>query len=123
MVMADLAESQLPRCKIFSGLNCPGTVDARIDFPLRKSVVVVPCPARRMKRAHGAGPPAEKGGGKEFLAWGSAEPIEKARFGQGNPRKSKPFSLLDLAKFGIDLENGLYTQSISVIAPLRLSRP
>jgi hypothetical protein len=28
---------------------------------------------------------------KEKKPWGSVQPIEKARFGQENPRKSKPF--------------------------------
>jgi hypothetical protein len=28
---------------------------------------------------------------KEKMPWGSAQPAEKARFGQGNPRQSKPF--------------------------------
>jgi hypothetical protein len=28
---------------------------------------------------------------KEKRPWGSVQPIEKARFGQENPRKSKPF--------------------------------
>jgi hypothetical protein len=42
-----------------------------------------------------------------FSPWGSAQPIEKAQFGQGNPRKSKPFffdslcpALLAFAGFG-----------------------
>jgi hypothetical protein len=44
---------------------------------------------------------------KIFLARGSAQPIEKAQFGQGNPSKSKLFSLIffgrawpDFAGFG-----------------------
>jgi hypothetical protein len=42
-----------------------------------------------------------------FALGGSPQPVGKARFGQGNQRKSKPFSLisfawalLDLARFG-----------------------
>jgi hypothetical protein len=35
----------------------------------------------------------EKEQEKIFLAWGSAQPIEKAQSRQGNPRKSKPFPL------------------------------
>jgi hypothetical protein len=37
--------------------------------------------------------------GKDFLPWGSAQPIEKARSRQENPRKSKPFSLIFFAPF------------------------
>jgi hypothetical protein len=33
-----------------------------------------------------------------FLPRGSAQPVEKARFGQGNPRKSKPFSWKNLVR-------------------------
>jgi hypothetical protein len=36
----------------------------------------------------------EKGREKKKMAWGSAQPLEKARFGQGNPRKCKLFSLI-----------------------------
>jgi hypothetical protein len=32
-----------------------------------------------------------------FWPRGSAQPPEKAQFGQGNPRKSKPFSLIHFA--------------------------
>jgi hypothetical protein len=28
---------------------------------------------------------------KKFLAWGSAQPYEKSRFGQENPRESKEY--------------------------------
>jgi hypothetical protein len=35
---------------------------------------------------------------KTFLPQGSAQLIEKAHFRQGNPRKSKPFSLMDFAR-------------------------
>jgi hypothetical protein len=35
---------------------------------------------------------------KKKMPRGSAQPLEKARFGQGNPRKSKPFSLMDFAQ-------------------------
>jgi hypothetical protein len=34
---------------------------------------------------------------KRFFALGSAQPIEKARSRQENPRKSKPFSLISFA--------------------------
>jgi hypothetical protein len=33
---------------------------------------------------------------KEKSAWGSAQPIEKAHFGQDNQRESKPFPLIVL---------------------------
>jgi len=36
----------------------------------------------------------EKAKEKKKMAWGSAQPLEKARFGQGNQRKCKPFSLI-----------------------------
>jgi hypothetical protein len=35
---------------------------------------------------------------KDFLAWGSAQPIEKAQSRQGNPRQSKLFSLIFFAR-------------------------
>jgi hypothetical protein len=38
------------------------------------------------------------GGKKVFLPWGSGQPIEKVQSGQGNPRKSKPFSLILCAR-------------------------
>jgi hypothetical protein len=37
-------------------------------------------------------------GQKKKWPWGSAQPIEKARFGQGNARESKPFSLIVFAR-------------------------
>jgi hypothetical protein len=36
---------------------------------------------------------------RNLLPEGSAQPIEKAHFGRGNPRKSKPFSLIVFARF------------------------
>jgi hypothetical protein len=46
-----------------------------------------------------------------FLSWGSAQLIEKARFGEAKPRKSKLISLfffghawLDSGKFEVNLE-------------------
>jgi hypothetical protein len=45
-------------------------------------------------------PTARKGTDKEFLPWGSAQAVEKAQFGQENPRKSKPFSLIHFAWAG-----------------------
>jgi len=33
---------------------------------------------------------------------GSAQPLENARFGQGNPRKSKPFPLIVFARAWLD---------------------
>jgi len=44
------------------------------------------------------------GAEKEKRAWGSAQPIEKAQNGQGNPRKSWPFPLLDSAGIWPGLE-------------------
>jgi hypothetical protein len=41
-----------------------------------------------------------KGGKRKKAPGGSAEVLEKARFGQGNPRKSKPFPLIFLARLG-----------------------
>jgi hypothetical protein len=35
--------------------------------------------------------------GKEKSPGGSAQPLEKAQNGQGNPRKSKPFPLIFFA--------------------------
>jgi hypothetical protein len=35
---------------------------------------------------------------RNFSPEGSAQPLEKARFGQENPRKSKPFSLLGFVR-------------------------
>jgi hypothetical protein len=41
-------------------------------------------------------------GEKEKMAWGSAQPLEKAHFRQENPRKSKPFPLIFLARAWLD---------------------
>src|SRR5271163_4999567 len=48
---------------------------------------------------------------KYFRARGSAQVIDKAQFGQGNPRKTEPFSWIvftrawpDLAEFGFGLD-------------------
>jgi hypothetical protein len=38
-------------------------------------------------------------GQKKKWPRGSAQPLEKARFGQGNARESKPFSLIVFAPF------------------------
>src|SRR5271155_5305632 len=35
---------------------------------------------------------------KTFLPWGSAQPLEKAHFGQGNPRKTKLFPWKNLVQ-------------------------
>jgi hypothetical protein len=40
---------------------------------------------------------AAKGAGEDFSGLGSAQPVEKAQSRQGNPRKSKPFSLIFFA--------------------------
>jgi hypothetical protein len=40
-----------------------------------------------------------KSGAKEKMAWGSAQPIEKARFGQADQRESKVFPLIVFAPF------------------------
>jgi hypothetical protein len=40
---------------------------------------------------------------KRKNAWGLAQPIEKAHFGQGNPRKSKLYSWKNLAESGVGL--------------------
>jgi hypothetical protein len=37
---------------------------------------------------------------KIFFLWGSAQLLEKAGFGQANPRKSKRFPLICFAGFG-----------------------
>src|SRR5215469_4659296 len=37
---------------------------------------------------------------KEKSCGGSAQPFEKAQNGQGNPRKSKPFPLIDFDRLG-----------------------
>jgi hypothetical protein len=42
-------------------------------------------------------PPAGQGDKKVFCPRGSLQPIEKAQNGQGNPRKSKLFSLIHFA--------------------------
>jgi hypothetical protein len=36
---------------------------------------------------------------KRKMAWGSAQTFERARFGQGNPRKAKPNPLIVLGGF------------------------
>src|SRR5271163_5010009 len=56
---------------------------------------------------------SERGEGSRryFRARGSAQVLEKAQFGQGNPRKTEPFSWIvftrawpDLAEFGFGLD-------------------
>jgi hypothetical protein len=73
---------------------------------------------RRIASARRRGTPLQLGGSergdrsrKYFRAGGSAQVLEKAQFGQGNPRKTKPFFLgilcsawLDLAEFGFGLD-------------------
>ena len=74
--------------------------------------------------------PDEKGQSREKknMPGGSAQVFEKARFGQGNPSKSKRFSLKDLAgrrpdlaRFGVDLENSalalFYAGALCVYRP------
>ena len=82
------------------------------------------------KGVAGLGAPGygNKGAEKKIFARGSAQPIEKARFGQGNPRKSKTFffdilcpALLDLGRFGwiwIWLGNGAPPRPVQVSAAL-----
>jgi hypothetical protein len=69
------------------------------DSSLRKSESMVLCLGGRSKRALGRlGPPAKKGERKNFYAGGVAVPNENARFREGNPRKSKAFSLIFFAR-------------------------
>jgi hypothetical protein len=39
---------------------------------------------------------------KKKMAWGPAQPLEKAQNGQGNQRKSKPFPLIFLGQAWLD---------------------
>jgi hypothetical protein len=47
-------------------------------------------------------PPASQE--RKEAAGGSAQPIEKAQFGQGDQRESKPFLLIDLAGPWLDFD-------------------
>jgi hypothetical protein len=60
-------------------------------------------PTRSVGRAAIISPPRPRRGEQEAkrkkIARGSAQPIEKARFGQENATESKPFSLIVFAPF------------------------
>ena len=65
-----------------------------------------------------SGERANQGGKRKKAPGGSAEVLEKARFGQGNPRKSKRIPLLSLAgirpglaRFGIGLDGASLKRS------------
>jgi hypothetical protein len=62
---------------------------------------MLPFPWSRNEAAPGFdGSGGEKERQKKFSPEGSAQPPEKAQFGQGNQRKSKLFSLISLARLG-----------------------
>jgi hypothetical protein len=60
---------------------------------------ILPPVSRRSRAPNLRGSP----GGELFHDRGSAQPFEKARFGQENPRETKPFPWKDLAGFGFGM--------------------
>jgi hypothetical protein len=73
----------------------------RHEPPARKSKQWKPHAGRSADSKHAwLAPKRSEDAENIFCPRGSAQAIEKARFGQGNPRKSKPFFL---AKFGLGL--------------------
>jgi hypothetical protein len=75
----------------------PAVTFSNICFLKTRTRAIVGSPAKRSARPRRAADEREERE-KIFGPGGSAQPIEKAHFGQGNQRKSKPFSLIDLAQ-------------------------